>query len=503
MKKSKQTESIFENQDDFQDFSIQAPEKLHDVLENIGQKRVFILDTNVLLHDPTALFRFEEHIVLIPLITLEEVDQKKNDQLIGYNAREVSHKLESMLIKSSYNNEGVLIPNGKNGLLFFVSGVESPNFPKELSRTYVDNIFLAQVMALKEKYPNVNFTIVTKDRNFRIKAISLGLEAEDYKHDKITEESLIEIFKPLQELVLSDDEVNQLFTKTEEGYYWIPYSRKYNLKYNEGVILKDLQGKEFGIALRKEDILKYYRYEKIKVLDTTPKVLELAKFSRNYEQAVAIAQGLDDSITVQTIVGRAGTGKTYLAMAIALEKVFKENKYHSIKMIKPVVSKSRLGEELGFLPGSLKKKLSPHMRPFLEKLREFLDEDFLDDDRGLNRLMDQGVIEMLNMADVRGTDFSNSIILFDEAQNANPFQMRTVGTRISENCKLIVLGDPSQIDNIYLDKYSNALVNLYVNAQRHQAPFLATVSLNQMVRSETSKWFEENIFAPQERNKKN
>jgi PhoH-like ATPase len=488
--------------DGTKDFSIQAPEKFNEVMENIGSRRVFILDTNVLLHDPTSLFRFEEHIVLIPLITLEEVDQKKSDPLIGYNAREVSHKLESMIVKSSYNNEGILIPNGKNGLLFFVSGAHSPHFPRELSRQYVDNVFLSQVMALKEKYQNVRFTIVTKDRNFRIKAIALGLEAEDYRHDKITEENLIDLFKPLKILELNAEEVNDLFSPTEEGYYWIPYSRRFGLKYNEGAIVKDENGKEFGLVLRKEDILRYYKYEKIKVLDITPKVLEIGKYRHNYEQAVTIAQGLDDSITVQIIVGRAGTGKTYLAMAIALEKVFRENKYHSIKMIKPVVSKSRLGEEIGFLPGSLKKKLSPHMRPFLEKLRLFLDDDVLEDDRGINRLMDQGIIEMLNLADVRGTDLSNSIILFDEAQNANPFQMRTVGTRISENSKLIVLGDPSQIDNIYLDKYSNALVNLYVNAQRHQAPFISTVCLNQMVRSKTSQWFEENIYAPQERNKK-
>ena len=179
-----------------------------------------------------------------------------------------------------------------------------------------------------------------------------------------------------------------------------------------------------------------------------------------------------------------------------------ENKFHSIKMIKPVVSKSRLGEEVGFLPGSLKKKLGPHMRPFLEKLKMFINEDYLAKENGLNKLMDEGVIEMMNMADVRGSDLSDSIVIFDEAQNANPFQMRTVGTRLGENSKMIVLGDPSQIDNIYLDKYSNALVNLYVNANRNSTPFIGTTCLDQMVRSHMAKWFEENIYAPQERKKK-
>lgn len=494
-------EYSFPNEEKVNQFSIQAPVKFNEIMENIGRRRVFILDTNVLLHDPTSIFRFEEHIVLIPLITLEEVDQKKSDPLIGFNAREVSHKFESMITKSSYNNEGILIPNGKNGMLFFISGAHSYNFPKELSMQYVDNVFLSQVMALKERYSGVRFTIVTKDRNFRIKAIALGLEAEDYRHDKITEENLEDLFRPIPELILTSEEINELFSPTEEGYFWLPYSKRFGLKYNEGAILVDENGKDFGFALRKEDVLKYYKYEKVRVLDISPKVLEPDKYQKNYEQAITIAQGLDDSITVQVIVGRAGTGKTYLAMAMALEKVFKENKYSSIKMIKPVVTKSRLGEEIGFLPGSLKKKLQPHMRPFLEKLKLFLDDDKGDVDGGINRLMDQGIIEMLNLADVRGTDMSNSIILFDEAQNANPFQMRTVGTRISENSKLIVLGDPSQIDNIYLDKYSNALVNLYVNARRHQTPFISTVCLNQMVRSATSKWFEEKIYAPQEKKK--
>jgi PhoH-like ATPase len=148
---------------------------------------------------------------------------------------------------------------------------------------------------------------------------------------------------------------------------------------------------------------------------------------------------------------------------------------------------------VGFLPGSLRRKLIPKMRPFIEKLRQFSDDEFMSSDSGYQKLLDTGVIELINLADVRGADLADAIVIFDEAQNANPFQMRTLGTRLGENTKLIVLGDPTQIDSIYLDKYSNALINLYLNSIKNPAPFLAQICLIQMVRSYTSRWFEQVI----------
>jgi PhoH-like ATPase len=139
------------------------------------------------------------------------------------------------------------------------------------------------------------------------------------------------------------------------------------------------------------------------------------------------------------------------------------------------------------------------MRPFIEKLRQFSSNDDSSDEAGYQKLLDSGMIELINLADVRGADLADAIVIFDEAQNANPFQMRTLGTRLGENTKLIVLGDPTQIDSIYLDKYSNALINLYLNSIKNPAPFLAQVCLIQMVRSHTSRWFEEVIQSNQEK----
>jgi len=458
---------------------------------------VYILDTNVLLHDPASIFRFDEHIVMIPVIALEEIDAKKNDPGIGYNARDISQKLEKLSSRISESGY-VVIPNGKDGLLSFLTGYVSETFPRELDLNYKDNMMLSQVLGLRENFNTRRFIFVTKDRNLRIKCHAMGIQTEDYKHDKISEEYLSSFFQPTEEIILSSEEINEIFTTKDVKNWKISYRKKWRLRENQGVVLKDPNNELFGMGIRNGDTLQYFDYHSIKVLSTPPKVLDYNNYSFNYEQAICMFQALDESVKVQIIIGRAGTGKTHIAMAAAMEKVFKEKKYESIKLIKPIVTKSRLGEDVGFLPGSLRRKLIPKMRPFIEKLRQFSDDDLLFSDAGYQKLLDSGVIELINLADVRGADLSDAIVIFDEAQNANPFQMRTLGTRLGENTKLIVLGDPTQIDSIYLDKYSNALINLYLNSIKNPAPFLAQVCLIQMVRSHTSQWFEEVIHPSRE-----
>jgi len=461
-------------------------------LANEDKRDVFVLDTNVLLHDPASIFRFEEHIVLIPFIAIEEIETKKSDPGIGYNARDISQKLETLASRNT-ESPSIVIPNGKEGLLSFLTGYKSKNFPEELELSYKDNLLLSQVLALKENFFNRQVILVTKDRNLRVKCHALGIQHEDYKHDQISEEYLASFFEPIKEIGLSAEEINAVFTTKDVSKWRLTYRKKWRLRDNEGVVLVDPNGELFGLGLKQEDQLKYIDYHSIKVLGSPPKVLDYENYSHNYEQAICMNQALDDQIKVQVIIGRARTVKTHIAIAAAMEKVFSEKKYESIKLIKPIVTKSRLGEDVGFLPGSLRRKLIPKMRPFIEKLRQFSNDDIADTDKGYQKLLDSGVIELINLADVRGADLSDTIIIFDEAQNANPFQMRTLGTRLGENTKLIVLGDPTQIDSIYLDKYSNALINLYLNSIKNPAPFLAQVCLIQMVRSYTSRWFEEVI----------
>lgn len=461
------------------------------ILNQDDKKTAYVIDTNVLLHDPSSIFRFDEHIVLIPLFVLDEIDSKKNDPVIGYNAREISHKLEHLLDKRESPYHAIQIPNGKNGVMFFTNGYMSNKFPNELSLSYKDNAILSHIMGMKEVFPKRLFKLVTKDRNLRIKSSALAIPNQDYLHDKISEEYLASFFQPVKEIHLNEEEINQLFKSKNATNWIIPYRKKWHLKENEGVTLYDPESQFFGMGMRKEDRLKYFDYYSTKVLDMPPKVLDDTKYTHNFEQSVCMQQALDDGIKIQIIIGKAGTGKTHIAMAAAFEKVFKDRKYDSIKLIKPVITKSRLGEDIGFLPGSVKRKLLPKMRPFVEKLRQFTNDS--DAEEGYKKLMDSGVIEMLNLADIRGTDLANSFVIFDEAQNANPFQMLTLGTRLGEDAKLIVLGDPTQIDSIYLDKYSNALINLYENALQNPAPFIAQICLVQMVRSHTSKWFENSI----------
>ena len=405
-----------------------------------------------------------------------------------------------MLSARQAENSVITIPNGKEGILSFLAGYVSDNIPSELDMSYRDNIMLAQVLGLKNSYYHRNFIFITKDRNLRIKCLALGIQTEDYKHDKVSEEYLASFFQSTKETHLTVEEINEIFTTKDRTRWNLPYRKKWHLRGNEGVVLYDPKGDLFGLGIRKDDRLNYIDYNSIKILGMPPKILDDQNYTHNFEQAICMHQAMDDDIRIQIIIGRAGTGKTHIAMAAALEKVFKEKKYETIKLIKPIVTKSRLGEDIGFLPGSLRRKLIPKMRPFIEKLRQFSDEDFLSTETGYQKLLDTGIVELINLADVRGADLSGSIIIFDEAQNANPFQIRTLGTRLGENTKLIVLGDPTQIDSIYLDKYSNALINLYLNSINHPAPFLAQVCLMQMVRSHTSRWFEDVFQAYRFRN---
>jgi len=460
-------------------------------LKEKDDRHVYMIDTNVLLHDPSAIFRFEEHIVLISMLALEEIDSKKNDPVIGYNARDISQKMEHLILRDEDHTDGISIPNGKNGVFFIVKGFFSQHFPRELDLKYKDNGFLSQLMGLKEAFPQRKFVLVTKDRNLRIKCSAFEIETDDYLHDKISEEYLSSFFKQITEIPLEEEEINQVFTSKISTEWTIPYRKKWKLRENEGVALHDPAEQFFGLGIRKGSKIKYFDYFSTKVLETSPKVLGDTGEKYNFEQAVCMNQAMDDDIRIQIIIGRAGTGKTHIAMAAALEKVFKERKYDSIKLIKPIVTKSRLGEDIGFLPGSVKRKLIPRMRPFMEKLRQFTSN--ADTEEGYKKLLDSGVIEFLNLADVRGADLANAFVIFDEAQNANPFQMRTLGTRLGEDTKLIVLGDPTQIDSVYLDKYSNALINLYENSMRNPSTFIAQICLVQMVRSHTSKWFEDTM----------
>ncbi len=462
-----------------------------DILKSEDDRRVYILDTNVLLHDPSSLFRFDEHFVLLPLFVLDEIDSKKKDPVLGFNSREISHKLEQLSQRERQGEEQITIPNGKNGTLLFLYNFLSKNFPTELGLSYKDNAILAQIMGLQEAFPHRRFILITKDRNLRVKSAALNILNEDYRHDKISEEYLASFFNPVKELYLEEEEINQIFTSKTANNWQTPYRKKWHLMENEGVSLYDPNGQFFGMGIRKTDRLTYFDYFSTKVLDTTPKVLDKENYKFNFEQAVCMHQALDDEIKIQIIIGKAGTGKTHIAIASALEKVFKKRKYDSIKLIKPVITKSRLGEDIGFLPGSVKRKLIPKMRPFVDKLRQFTND--VDSEESYKKLIDSGVIEILNLADVRGADLANAFVIFDEAQNANPFQMRTLGTRMGEDSKLIVLGDPTQIDSVYLDKYSNALINLYESALSNPQPYTAQICLVQMVRSYTSKWFEDTI----------
>ncbi len=456
-------------------------------------RKIYVLDTNVLLHDPTSLFRFQEHLVVIPLHGLDEVDKKKGDPIIGFNARDVSQKLEQILSGGDpyQADRGIRIRNGYDGLLFFLAEYAEGSFPRDLDLSYYDNYLLASLIHLKQQVGRP-VTLVTKDRNLGSSATFSGCRP------RITSTTM----SPRRASPASAIPCAPWCSRRPRSTRCSPPRSRTSGSWPTSTGSAALQrgrdpagqaGNYLGLGYRSGDTLLFTQYDRVRVLGVGPKVLDRKNYSHNFEQAVCMTQAMNDEVQIQVVVGKAGTGKTHIAMAAALELVFLRKKYESIKLIKPIITKSRLGEDIGFLPGTVKRKLLPRMRPFVEKLQKLVGENGLEKEPGYQKLLDDGVIEMMNLADVRGADLSGSVVLFDEAQNANPFQMRTLGTRLGEDSKLIVMGDPTQIDNVYLDKYSNALVNVYQQARRFPEPFIATISLMQMVRSHTSRWFEEKI----------
>ena len=315
------------------------------VLNNIDlpddNRKIFVLDTNILLHDPESIFRFKSNIVVITMQSLEELDNKKHDPIIGYNVREIYTKLERIFTIPYDREKGISIPNKQEGILFFISDHLSKNFPSTLKLDYVDNSIAAITMFLKEKYPNKKTILVTKDRNLALKGKVLGLDVENYEYDKLTEENLTGIYDPLKTIQLDDKTINEIFSFGNRDHWEMPYNRKMSLKYNEGCVVHDESDNFVGLGIRNEEKMKILDYRQLKVLGMGPKVLNEAMFSRNDEQAICIQQAMDPEIKVQVIVGKAGTGKTHIAMAAALDQVFNQQRYKSIKLVKPVITKSR------------------------------------------------------------------------------------------------------------------------------------------------------------------
>lgn len=436
----------------------------HNSLIGVGvSRKTFLIDTNVLLHDPEAIQKFKNNDVVIPLSVLEELDSlKRYSDEVGKNCRAVIRYIDSLKIDGAGDlNAGVILPEGPRVRIYLESSDDKvEGFPLSLDRT--SNKFLLIAYTLKQKGESV--VIVSKDFVTRVKAEAMGLEAEDYENLKSSYE---EMYKGLRNIHVAQKEVDQFY---REGTLSSP---------EEG-----LRPNEYALLTSPENTSAICKFsEKSKKLEP---LLSIQKDiwgiqPLNVEQKCAIDLLLRDDIPLVTLIGPAGTGKTLLALACGMKKVFDDRIYSRILISRPIVP---LGKDIGYLPGTKEEKLYHWMQPIYDNL-EFLCSTTSGEGNGaatLEFIMESKKIEMEAVTYIRGRSLPKMYMIIDEAQNLTPHEVKTIISRAGKGTKVILTGDPTQIDNPYLDKDSNGLT--YVVGKFKNQKVFGHMFLNRTERSE-------------------
>jgi PhoH-like ATPase len=435
-----------------------------------GQTKVFVLDTNVLMHDPTSLFRFEEHDVYLPMMTLEELDDhKKGMSEVARNARQVSRTLDALI--ADIDDDGIesgielakLGNKDAKGRLFFQTKLQNgPLLPEGLPVGKADNQILGVVKALEAEQPERAIVLVSKDINMRIKARALGLPAEDYFNDHVLEDTDL-LYSGIVQL---PDDFWDKHSKNMESwqenkngnnatFYRVNGPFIPSLLTNQFVFLEPRGGEAPMYAQVKEingktavlRVLRDYSHTKNSVWGIT---------ARNREQNFALNLLMDPECDFVTLLGQAGTGKTLLALAAGLAQVLETKLYNEIIVTRVTVP---VGEDIGFLPGTEEEKMSPWMGAFDDNLEVLnkSDTDAGDWGRAATQDLIRSRIKIKSLNFMRGRTFVNKFLIIDEAQNLTPKQVKTLVTRAGPGTKILCLGNIAQIDTPYLTEGSSGL----------------------------------------------
>jgi len=424
------------------------------------KKRTFVLDTNVVIHDPNAIFSFEEHDVVIPMPVVEELDRlKSGNESRNVSARQASRNLRKFLEEGKNSKTPTSISLGeKKGNLYFcsfegyptVSSGENNSFKNIFIEDSADHRIIAIAYGLKEK--GVNITLVTKDNNVFIKAETLGINAEDYTHD----------------MVKNPDQLTEKIKEVDPEDLQLPKPKDLELYLNQPVMVRDCsdgqdhiyrwQGKDFDLIKRVE----------IGKTGIKPK---------NLEQDFAVNILMDASLTSIALIGSAGSGKTLLAIAAAVSQ---REEYDRILVARPAIELSN--KTMGFLPGTLEEKYNPYLAPVRSACRFIIDKSKeKKKEAEVANWMDEHGIELLPLSMIRGDTFHHAFILVDEAQNLTPNEVKTIVSRAGEGTKIVFTGDINQIDVQFLTKETNGLSHL-IDRFRGQKYF-AYIEMQKSVRS--------------------
>ncbi len=464
-------------------------------------KRLFILDTNVLMHDPMALFNFEEHDIFISMTVLEELDAgKKGMSEVARNVRETNRLIDQIICDASFEDikQGLALERihpGHNtnnihlGKLFFETEPLLVELPPSLPSHKADNHILQTGLALKEKYHNRNVTLVTKDINMRIKSSAVGLHSEDYYNDRVLEDAdlLYRGWESLDEHFF-ETHGKEMKSWQDEGrtFYELTVDEHCNWYPNQSLISTNDAG--FNAIVRKvqdgKAILEYMQ-------DFTENNHSVWGINaRNSEQNIALNFLMDPDIDFVSLLGVAGTGKTLLTLAAALEQTLDLNLYNEIIMTRATIP---VGEDIGFLPGTEEEKMTPWMGALMDNL-EVLTQTSGDntewETQSTQELLNKR-IKIKSMNFMRGRTFLNKFIIIDEAQNLTPKQMKTLITRSGTGTKVVCLGNIGQIDSPYLTETTTGLT--YVVDRFKTWEHSAHITLEQGERSRLAQFASDNL----------
>jgi PhoH-like ATPase len=427
-------------------------------------RKTYVLDTNILLHDPTSLTRFVDNNVIIPLEVIGEIDRFKREASDrGQNARHVSRLLDSLRDGRSLA-DGIDLDNGVFLRIYWDHAT-----PFDAAAGNADSSILHLAARLRDESPDLPVIIVTKDINLRIRADAMGLRAEDYETDRVV---LSDVYSGQTELTLAAHEFETLVTR-----HHLPLPEDADLLPNQYALVHPENGSRTTLLARREGDAGHL----ICISQHQDGICGIR--SRNKEQYYAVDALLDERIKLVTVMGKAGTGKTLLALACALHQVLVKRHCRGMVVARPTVS---LGKEIGFLPGNLGRKMAPWMQPIADTFEFLFDSDRSIGDRNkFASLLASGVIEIQSLSLIRGRSISNRYIVVDEAQNLSPLEVKTIITRVGYASKVVLTGDPYQIDNPYVDSASNGF-NYLVDRFR-QEPIAAHVELVKGERSELAE----------------
>ncbi|MBN3807393.1 PhoH family protein, partial [Paraburkholderia sp. Ac-20336] len=431
----------------------------------VEAQKLFVLDTNVLMHDPSCLFRFEEHDVYLPMMTLEELDNhKKGMSEVARNARQVSRTLDALVANAGDMADGISLARlgsrEASGRLFFQTRLTAIEPVEGLPEGKADNQILGVVRALQRDRADRQVVLVSKDINMRIKAHALGLPAEDYFNDQVLEDSDL-LYTGIRALPQdfwtrhAKGMESWQDTKTGTTYYRVTGPLCASMLVNEFVYLEPQNGEPAFHALVREingktallQTLRDYGHHKNNVWGIT---------ARNREQNFALNLLMNPEIDFVTLLGQAGTGKTLVALAAGLAQVLDDKRYNEIIVTRATVP---VGEDIGFLPGTEEEKMQPWMGAFDDNLEVLQKTDDAAGEwgRAATQELIRSRLKIKSMNFMRGRTFVDKYLIIDEAQNLTPKQMKTLVTRAGPGTKIICLGNIAQIDTPYLTEGSSGL----------------------------------------------